>query len=131
MAAALIVTSVLIDQPPARGGLAPPPAVASAEVGGLATTVTVSPAVTGANTVTVELARDGAPADADEVTVTAKPVVGDLGPFRLIGAASGPGRYVTPSFPASTAGPWSFEVAVRQGEFDLDSASVTVPVGAA
>jgi copper transport protein len=130
MAAAVAVTSMLIGQPPARGAVAGPrAAVATTSIGLLTATVSVQPGLSGDNDVVIDLARAGAPATADEVTVTAKPVAGGVGPFRLTADASGPGTYVTPSFPAPRRGPWSFEVAVRQGEFDLDSAAVTIPIG--
>ncbi len=129
MLGALGVTSVLIEQPPASAVQASAPkAGASAGVGDLTLRVQVDPGRRGANRVRVDVTRDGSPVQVDEVTVTAAPAVGDLGPFRLDTAADGGGRYVTGPVELSASGVWRFEVAVRRGEFDLDSATVTIPV---
>jgi len=127
MAGAIAVASVLINQPPARGVASAAPAAASTQVGDLAVRVAVDPAETGSNLVSVFLKRQGQPATADEVSVTATPPA-DVGPFRLQTRQAETGHYVAPPLEAGVAGVWSFEIAVRRGEFGLTAATVSIPI---
>ena len=127
MAGALAVTSVLINQPPARGVAAARAVAAGAQIGDLAVRVAVDPAETGSNLVNVFLTRHGQPATADEVTVTAIPPA-DVGRFRLQTRQAEAGHWVAPPLEATVAGVWSFAIAVRHGEFDVNSASVSIPI---
>ena len=127
MAGAIAVTSVLINQPPARGVAAARAVFANTAIGDLAVRVAVDPAETGSNLVNVFLTRQGRPATADEVSVTATPPA-DVGPFRLQTRPAEAGHYVAPPLEAPVAGVWSFEIAVRRGEFDLNAATVSIPI---
>lgn len=130
MAVAIGVTSVLITKPPARAVAAAQPAVASTsgQIGVVGVRLVVDPGTTGQNTVNIYLARDNAPQTVDEVTVTARPKVGDIGPFRLIATQADTGHYVTPRLQAPIGGLWTFDVAVRRGDFDLDSVALDVAI---
>ena len=127
MAGAIAVTSVLVNQPPARGVAAARAVAVNTRIGDLAVRVAVDPAQTGSNLVNVFLTRQGQPAVADEVSVTATPPA-DVGPFRLQTRQAEAGHYVAPPLEAPVAGVWSFEIAVRRGEFDLNSATVSIPI---
>ena len=127
MAGAIAVTSVLINQRPARAVAAAAAVGATTQIGDLAARVAVDPAQTGSNLVNVFLKRRGRPATVDEVSVTATPPA-DVGPFRLQTSQAEAGHYVAPPLEAPVAGVWSFEIAVRRGEFDLDSATVSIPI---
>ncbi len=127
MAAAIIVTSVLINEPPAKAVAAAQPVDARVAIDDLSARVVVDPAETGSNLVSVFLSRQGQPASADEVSVTATPPA-DVGPFRLQTSSAETGHYVAPPLQASVAGVWTFEIAVRRGEFNLKAATVSIPI---
>lgn len=127
MAGAIAVTSVLINQPQARAVASAAPVGASTQIGDLAARVAVDPAETGSNLVNVFLTSEGRPATADEVSVTATPPA-DVGPFRLPTRQAELGHYVAPPLEAPVAGVWRMEIAVRRGEFDLDAATVSIPI---
>ncbi len=127
MAAAIIVTSVLINEPPAKAVAAAQPVEARVAIDDLSARVVVDPAETGSNLVNVFLKRQGQPVSADEVSVTATPPA-DVGPFRLQTRAAETGHYVAPPLEASVAGVWTFEIAVRRGEFNLKAATVSIPI---
>jgi copper transport protein len=127
MAVAVAVTSVLINQPPARAVAAATPVDARVAVDDLAVRVVVDPAETGSNVVSVFLERQGQPVSADEVSVTATPPA-DVGPFRLQTRSAETGHYIAPPLEAPVAGVWSFEIAVRRGEFNLKAATVSIPI---
>ena len=128
MAAAISVTSVLINKPPAK-------AVAAAQTGRRrAWRSTICRRGSwwtrprpGRTWSSVFLSRQGQPASADEVSVTATPPA-DVGPFRLQTSSAETGHYVAPPLQASVAGVWTFEIAVRRGEFDLKAAIVSIPI---
>ncbi len=127
MAAAIIVTSVLINEPPAKAVAAAQPVEARVAIDDLSAQVVVDPAETGSNLVSVFLKRQGQPVSADEVSVTATPPA-DVGPFRLQTESAEAGHYVAPPLQASVAGVWTFEIAVRRGEFNLNAATVSIPI---
>jgi copper transport protein len=127
MAVAIAVTSVLVNQPPGRAVAAAAPVEAKARIDDLAARVTVDPAKTGSNVVSVFLERQGQPVSADEVSVTAT-APADVGPFRLQTRPAEPGHYIAPPLEAPVAGVWSFEIAVRRGEFNLKAATVSIPI---
>jgi copper transport protein len=130
MALAVGVTSVIISKAPATA-LARPvqtTATATGTVGDLAVRLVVDPAARGENTVEVFVSAGGDPRDVDEVTVTARPQVGDIGPFKLITERSEAGHYVAPSLQVPVDGVWNFNVAIRRGEFDLQAADLTLPI---
>lgn len=132
MAVAIGVTSVLITKPPARALAAAEAASVSATgtIDDVGVRLTVDPGRVGANRVTVVLTRAGAPATVDEVTVRARATAGDTPPVQLLATAREPGRYATPDWQAATPGVWAFEVAIRRGEFDLDSVTLELPIAA-
>ncbi len=126
MAVAIGVTSVLITKPPARAVAAARPVAVSTsgQIGDVGVRLVADPGVTGPNLLHVYLTRANAPQTVDEVTVTARPKVGSVGPFRLTATQAEPGHYVTPGLRVPVGGPWTFEVAVRRGEFDLDAVTL-------
>lgn len=130
MALAVGVTSVIVSKAPASAlaSSVQGPATATGTVGDLNVRLVVDPAARGENTVEVFLSQAGNAQDADEVTITARPQVGDIGPFKLIAARAEPGHYVAPSVQVPVAGVWNFNVAVRRGEFDLQAADLTLPI---
>jgi copper transport protein len=130
MAAAIAVTSVLIAKPPANAlAAAPPPTLSvSGRVDDLDVRLVVAPGVVGQNRVDVYLTSGANPAKVDEVTVTARPAVGDVGPFRLTGQQTEVGHSATPGLQAAVGGLWTFTVAVRRGEFDLKDTTLSVPI---
>lgn len=127
MTVAIAVTSVLINQPPARAVAASTPGDARVTIDDLSARVVVDPAETGSNVVSVFLERQGQPVAADEVSVTAT-APADVGPFRLQTRPAEIGHYIAPPLEATVAGVWSFEVAVRRGEFNLTAATVSIPI---
>lgn len=127
MAAVISVTSVLINEPPARAVAAAQPVGARVAIDDLSARVVVDPAETGSNLVSVFLTRQGRPVAVDEVSLTATPPA-DVGPFRLQSRSAEIGHYVAPPLEAPVAGVWRFEIAVRRGEFNLDGATVSIPI---
>ena len=130
MAVAIGVTSVLISKPQASAVAAarPKAATTTGQIGDLAVRLVVDPGTTGQNLVQVYLTRDNVPQTVDEVTVTARPQVGDIGPFRLIATQADVGHYLPPPLQVPFGGLWTFDVAVRRGEFDLKDVVLTVPL---
>ena len=130
MALAVGVTSVIISKAPAnaRAGSVQATPTTTGTIGDLSVRLTVDPGARGENSVTVFLSQGGTPKNADEVTITARPQVGDIGPFKLIASRTEPGRYVAPSLQVPVDGVWNFNVAVRRGEFDLQAADLTLPI---
>ena len=130
MAIAIGVTSLLISKPQANavGAALPRAATATGQIGDLGARLVVDPGTKGQNLVHVYLTRGGAPQTADEVTVTARPQVGDVGPFRLILSQADKGHYLSPPLQVSLGGLWTFDVAVRRGNFDLNDVVLTVPL---
>ena len=128
MAVAVGVTSVLITKPPARAVAAARPVAVSTsgQIGELGVRLVADPGATGQNVVHVYLTRDAVPLTVDEVTVTARPKVRGVGPFRLTATQAEVGHYVTPKLQAPVGGVWTFDVAVRRGEFDLDAVALDV-----
>jgi hypothetical protein len=130
MAIAIGVTSLLISKPQANAavGALPRAATATGRIGDLGARLVVDPGTKGQNLVHVYLTRGAAPQTADEVTVTARPQVGDVGPFRLILSQAEKGHYLSPPLQVPLGGLWTFDVAVRRGEFDLNDVVLTVPL---
>lgn len=130
MAAAIGVTSFLISKPQANAIVAklPRAATATGQIGDLGARLVLDPGTKGQNLVHVYLSRGGAPQTADEVTVTARSQVGDVGPFRLIMSQADRGHYLSPPLQVSLGGLWTFDVAVRRGDFDLNDVVLTVPL---
>ena len=130
MAVAIGVTSFLISKPQANAIVAklPRAATATGQIGDLGARLVLDPGTKGQNLVHVYLSRGGAPQTADEVTVTARSQVGDVGPFRLIMSQADRGHYLSPPLQVSLGGLWTFDVAVRRGDFDLNDVVLTVPL---
>ena len=132
MLTVLAVTSVFVAKPPAKA-VANVSAARSATtaIGDLQARLVIDPGRTGSNLVHVYLSKGGTPVTVDEVTVNARPATGDQGPFRLILRQADKGHYIAPPLQATVPGIWTFDVAVRRGDFDLKDATVRLPIRAA
>ncbi len=127
MLAVLVVTTLLVAEPPART-IAAGPLSASTTVGDLAVRVVVDPARVGPNLIHVYVSRDGKSVDPDEVRVSATQAAAKLGPISAPTERNEPGHYVATSVPLSAAGEWTIRVTTRSGEFDATEATVRVKV---
>jgi copper transport protein len=130
MVAIVGVTAVLVSEPPARAQVAPTgPFAADTTVGPFELNLVVDPAVAGRNEVHLYLLDSrGRPARADEVRVEARLASAGIGPIRLGARPAGPGHFLVPSAPLAIAGDWQLEVAVRRGEFDEWTSTLSVPI---
>ncbi len=126
----LLVTGFLVQKTPPSEGLAPAGSslrTAQTSLGDLDAFVTLSPATTGKNTVTVRhVDGTGAPAEGAEpprVRMTIGNLGGDV-PLARTGRGTYEGRIAIPR-----DGQWEVQVSLRLGEFENPVASVELPVG--
>ena len=92
-------------------------------------TLSLSPARTGANTVSVAvLDQAGAPVDARQVSLTAALPAEQIGPLPVPLNRTGTGRYETAAASLPRPGTWELVLRVQKSEFDRDVAQVDVPV---
>jgi copper transport protein len=129
--AVLAVTAVLVAEPPARAILSPSgPFSTTAELGPLELNLVVDPSRAGPNAVHFYLLdrSSGQPTDVAEVRLQASLPSGGIGPLRLQAKRLAPGHYVINGAPLTLPGDWQLRVEARRGEFELLTASVTVPV---
>jgi copper transport protein len=125
----LLVTGFLVQKSPPRESLAASAAAQTArsELGDLEVFVTLSPGVTGMNTVTIRLrdaTGDAAPAtEPPRVRITSANLGGDV-PLAPTGSGTFEGRVVVPS-----KGLWQVQVSLRLGEFENPVASLDFQVG--
>lgn len=130
MVVAIALTSVLVGKPPAKASAAQTAAVPaqSVTIGDVSANLHVTPARVGENRLEVTLTSKGTPADVDEVTITATPAGGAIAPFKLTAARTAPGAYGAGPLQAAQSGPWTFDIDVRRGEFDLQRGTVTIAI---
>ena len=128
-AVVLALTAVLVSTAPARATYSKPfDATVQLASGGTAT-LSLSPARTGANTVSVAvLDQAGAPADARQVSLTAALPAEQIGPLPVPLNRTGTGRYETTAASLPRPGTWELVLRVQKSEFDRDVAQVDVPV---
>jgi copper transport protein len=126
MAAIVGVTAGLVNAPPARTEVAMHGAYEQeVEVGPFMSHVTVDPAMPGANEIHLEFEGDRP----DEVRISASLPAREIGPLQYT-AKRGmePGALVVEDANLSPAGEWRLRIEARQGEFDLHTKTISVPI---
>jgi copper transport protein len=128
--AVLAVTAVLVAEPPARALVAPTgPFAQTTELGDLELNLVVDPAVAGPNEIHLyTLTPSGQPADFAEVDLSASLASHQIGPLKYEAKHVAPGHYLVTGASFQPGGDWQLEVEARRGEFELLTASITVPV---
>ena len=148
MVAIVAVTAVLVNSEPARilameleagdhtvmPGMEMPaehePFEGTVQLGDMEAMVVVDPAMPGENTITVTLMDPAAAEGLTEVSVAASLPSQNIGPLDLTAEPdpAEPGSYVVESASLSIAGEWDLRIEALQGEFDLLTDNVTVPI---
>ena len=148
MVAIVAVTAVLVNSEPARmlameasagdhtvmPGMEMPaehePFEGAVQLGDMEAVVVVDPAMSGENTITVTLMDPAAAEGLSEVSVAASLPSRNIGPLDLKAKPdpAEPGSYVVESASLSIAGEWDLRIEALQGEFDLLTDNVTVPI---
>jgi copper transport protein len=126
MVAIVGVTSVLVNAPPARTEVAMHEAFEQElELGPLMAHVEVVPAMVGRNEIHLRFTGDRP----DEVNVSASLKSKGIGPLRYK-ARRGmePGALMVERASLSPAGDWELRIEARQGEFELFTETVSVPI---
>ncbi len=124
------VTAALVAEP--RRRRRPPLGRASwcarGQIGPYGYTLTVDPARAGSNTTHVYLLDStGGLAEVDEISLSATLPEQDVGPLELAISPAGPG-HATGVVRVPLPGDWSFQLDVREGEFDEWSTDINVPI---
>ena len=148
MVAIVAVTAGLVNSEPARmlameveagdhtvmPGMEMPaehePFEGTVQLGDMEAMVVVDPAMSGENTITVTLMDPAAAEGLTEVSVAASLPSRNIGPLDLKAEPdpAEPGSYVVESASLSIAGEWDLRIEALQGEFDLLTDNVTVPI---
>ena len=148
MVAIVAVTAVLVNSEPARmlamemeagdhtamPGMETPaehePFEGTVQLGDMEAMVVVDPAMPGENTITVTLMDPAAAEGLTEVSVAASLPSRNIGPLDLTAEPdpAEPGSYVVEGASLSIAGEWDLRIEALQGEFDLLTDNVTVPI---
>ena len=148
MVAIVAVTAVLVNSEPARmlamemeagdhtvmPGMEMPaehePFEGTVQLGDMEAMVVVDPAMPGENTITVTLMDPAAAEGLTEVSVAASLPSRNIGPLDLKAEPdpAEPGSYVVEGASLSIAGEWDLRIEALQGEFDLLTDNVTVPI---
>jgi copper transport protein len=128
--AVLAVTAVLVAEPPAHALVAPTgPIAQTTDLGDLELNLVVDPAVAGPNDVHLyTLTRSGQPSDLDEIDVSARLASQGIGPLRFEARHVAPGHYLVVGADLPLPGDWQLEVEARRGEFELLTATLSVPI---
>ena len=126
MAAVVGVTAGLVNAPPARTEVAMHgPYEQEVELGPYMTHVTVMPAMPGANEIHLEFEEERP----DAVRVLASLPARDIGPLRYRARRGDePRALVVQAANLSVAGDWQLRIEARQGEFDLHTKTISVPI---
>lgn len=128
-AAVLAVTAVLVSTAPARATYSDPFATTVQLASGGDARIEVDPARSGENTIEVTvLDRDGEPADAQQVSLTAALPSAQLGPLEIPLTRTGTGAYRASAASFQKPGTWQLVLRVQASEFDRDVVQVDVPV---
>jgi copper transport protein len=124
------VTSVLVDEPPARASVAPRgPYATTVSLGGLEANVDVDPAQTGLNRIQLDLSdRSGRPADVAELELSASLPSENVGPLRYPAHPLAPGHYAVHGAQLTLDGDWQLRIEARRGEFEALTATVSIPI---
>ena len=148
MVAIVAVTAVLVNSEPARmlameveagdhtvmPGMEMPaehePFEGTVQLGDMEAMVVVDPAMPGENTITVTFMDPAAAEGLTEVSVAASLPSRNIGPLDLTAEPdpAEPGSYVVEGASLSIAGEWDLRIEALQGEFDLLTDNVTVPI---
>jgi copper transport protein len=126
----LAVTAVLTGTTPARSAVTPPLFSSSVELGDGSLYVTVDPPHVGYAAVHLYLLdASGRPAASpDELTATFSLPAAQIGPLDLRPIEAGTGHYQVDGANLPLPGRWQLRVNARRGDFDLETATVEVPV---
>ena len=132
MIAIVGVTAFLVNAPPARTEVEMhgPAAIEVDFDGQLMAHLSVDPAMAGRNDIHLEFQTpDGEPAELDEVDVAATLASAQIGPLRFKAKPSGEhGAFVVSGAQLPIAGDWQLRVEAREGEFDVFTQTVSVPI---
>ena len=148
MVAIVAVTAVLVNSEPARmlameieagehtvmPGMEMPaehePFEGTVQLGDMEAMVMVDPAAPGQNTITIMFMDPAAAEGLTEVSVAASLPSRNIGPLHLTAEPdpAEPGSYVVEGASLSIAGEWDLRIEALQGEFDLLTDNVTVPI---
>jgi copper transport protein len=126
----LAVTAVLTGTTPGRSAVTPSLFSASVELGQGSLYVTVDPPHVGYTAVHLYLLdASGRPAARpDDLTATLSLPTAQIGPLDLRLVEAGTGHYQVDGADLVVPGRWQLTVNARRGDFDLDTATVEVPV---
>jgi len=126
------VTAFLVNAPPARTEVEMHgPAAAVIEFDGRLTAhMSVDPAIAGRNDIHLEFEDPGGePPELDEVRVNATLASARVGPLRFEAKPSAEhGAFTVSGAQLPIAGDWQLRVEARQGEFDVFTQTVSVPI---
>ena len=123
------VTAALVAEPPAKAQAAGGSVTREGEIGPFLYTVTVEPARVGRNELHAYVLEPPASRrEVDEIAVSATLAEPDVGPLPLEATPAGPGHVVVTAAELPLAGDWTFELAVRRGEFDEWTATIDIPI---
>lgn len=130
LVAVLAVTAALTGTTPARSAVAPSLFTATAQLGQDTLQVTVDPPRTGGAAIHLYLLDpSGLPAaDPDELTASMALPSAQIGPLELHAVVAGPGHYQVHGADLPLPGRWQLTVKARHGDFDLDTATIDVPI---
>jgi copper transport protein len=131
MALIVGVTTALVAEPPAKAHADAAEVVSrDGRIGPYSYTLTVEPARAGANEIHVYLLDStGGLAPVDEITLAGTLPALDLGPLALAATPAGPGHAIATAAELPLPGDWQLRLDVREGEFDVWSTTIPVPIG--
>jgi copper transport protein len=131
MATIVVVTAVLVTEPPAKASVAVPKyATDTVPLGPLELNYIVEPAKTGPNTIHLYFfkPKSGFPARVDDAKLSATLPRRNLGPVRIPLTRIVPSHYTTSAGVFPQPGDWQVTVEVRRGAFQSFTQTVTVPI---
>ncbi|HEV3408390.1 MAG TPA: CopD family protein [Gaiellaceae bacterium] len=128
MIAIVGVTAVLVNAPPAKTEIEMhAPAEQAFALGDLEGHVQVEPGETGRNQIHLAFMH-GNIDDLKDVRISATLASKEIGPLRFEARPAGHTGFVVPNAQLSPAGDWQLRIEARRGEFDLLTATVSVPI---
>lgn len=125
------LTSVLAERPPAKAfaSQSSPVFATEADIGDLRLNLVVDPARAGSNELHLYfLDRRSQITEVEEARIQATLPSAGIGPLRFEARRLAPGHYAALGTQLFPPGDWQLLVEVRRGEFDLDTATVQVPI---
>jgi copper transport protein len=128
MVAIVGVTAVLVNAPPARTEIEMHvPSEQAVALGDLEGHVRVEPGETGRNQIHLAFMH-GNIEDLQDVRIAATLASKEIGPLRFEARRAGHMGFVVPNAQLSPAGDWQLRIEARRGEFELLTATVSVPI---